>query len=298
MSVLPRRVTALYCQTWTLLGPFQMWILLLSVLCAVDSTLSVPVAGSWEFLQMSNAAAASGRRSADQDQVSELSTGRERHIPHPSSLPHEDILQARKKRQGLQTTLGQHPVTPAGYEGLFSSQYPWAIVWGPTVAFEEDVDPSSADAGPFHPDYRSVPRHGAITPFSDSRPRHRDRDMNLRESPATHQPFLFGPRTEGADPQLYVTISISIVIVLVATGIILKFCWDRNQKRRPHSVQQNSLQQEESQQPLTDLSPGSSFSPYSDSPPWDTPESEGEAAFRGAKNSETVNKSARFQWNR
>ncbi|XP_030042726.1 PILR alpha-associated neural protein [Microcaecilia unicolor] len=252
---------------------------------------------------MSNAAAASGRRSTNQDQGPELSTGllwmQEHNIRHPSSIPHEETLQARKKRQGLRTTLGQHPVTPAGYEGLSSSQYPWAIVWGPTVADEEDVDPSSADAGSFHPDYRSVPRHGAITSFPDSRSRHRDSDMNLRESPATHQPFLFGPRTEGADPQLYVTISISIIIVLVATGIILKFCWDRNQKRRPHSVQQNSLQQEESQQPLTDLSPGSitSFSPYSDSPR-DTPESEGAPALRGAIKSETITNNTGFQWNR
>lgn len=77
----------------------------------------------------------------------------------------------------------------------------------------------------------------------------------LGEAPATLRPFLFGSHGEGVDPQLYVTITISIIIVLVATGIIFKFCWDRSQKRRRPSGQQGALRQEESQQPLTDLSP-------------------------------------------
>ncbi|XP_029437147.1 PILR alpha-associated neural protein [Rhinatrema bivittatum] len=259
-------------------------------------TLSAPVASFQGFLHTSSAAATSGRSRTVQGRPLELSTGplweQKWHIAHSSSL------QARRKRQGLRPAPGQHPVTPAGYEeGLPSSQYPWAIMWGPTVADEEDVDPSSADTGSFHPDYRSVLRHGTITPLPDSHPRHQGDDVNLRETPATLQPFLFGPRTEGADPQLYVTISISIIIVLVATGIILKFCWDRNQKRRPHSVQQNPLHQEESQQPLTDLSPGSiaGFSPYSDSPR-DTPENEGAPALRGGIKSEPIGSSGAFHW--
>uniref|UniRef100_A0A287CXX3 PILR alpha associated neural protein n=1 Tax=Ictidomys tridecemlineatus TaxID=43179 RepID=A0A287CXX3_ICTTR len=44
----------------------------------------------------------------------------------------------------------------------------------------------------------------------------------LGETPATLRPFLWG-HGEGVDPQLYVTITISIIIVLVATGIIFKF---------------------------------------------------------------------------
>lgn len=43
--------------------------------------------------------------------------------------------------------------------------------------------------------------------------------------------------------------------------------WDRNQKRRRHSGQQSGGRQQESQQPLTDLSPTavSILGPYSDS---------------------------------
>lgn len=36
-------------------------------------------------------------------------------------------------------------------------------------------------------------------------------------------PKTFFPPKSGVDPQLYVTITISIIIVLVATGIIFKF---------------------------------------------------------------------------
>lgn len=36
-------------------------------------------------------------------------------------------------------------------------------------------------------------------------------------------PKTFFPPQSGVDPQLYVTITISIIIVLVATGIIFKF---------------------------------------------------------------------------
>ncbi|XP_008117501.1 PILR alpha-associated neural protein isoform X1 [Anolis carolinensis] len=171
---------------------------------------------------------------------------------------------ARLRRQAQ----GSRPATPSGFEdGLSSSQYPWAIVWGPTISVEDGGDANSANPG-FPPlDYTFVSSSGMATAQPNSHSLLHNEGLNLRQTPATLRPFLFGPRGEGVDPQLYVTITISVIIVLVAMGIILKFCWDRNQKRRHHSSQQSGLQQQGSQQPLTDLSPTtvSILGPYSDS---------------------------------
>ncbi|CAJ0965612.1 unnamed protein product [Ranitomeya imitator] len=49
------------------------------------------------------------------------------------------------------------------------------------------------------------------------------RGLDLRGVPTTLRPHGFAPQDEGTDPQLYVTIVISVVIVFVATGIIIKF---------------------------------------------------------------------------
>lgn len=165
------------------------------------------------------------------------------------------------------------PATPSGFEdGMPSSQYPWAIVWGPTVSDEDGGDTNSANPG-FPPlGYTFVSPHGMATAQPNSHSLLHNAGLNLRETPATLRPFLFGPRGEGksalcflhppvpcrsssfckthqepphvlllsgdqrewpsqlsllclagVDPQLYVTITISIIIVLVATGIIFKF---------------------------------------------------------------------------
>ncbi|XP_071619771.1 PILR alpha-associated neural protein isoform X1 [Heliangelus exortis] len=203
----------------------------------------------------------------------------------------------RLRRQAL----GARPATPSGFEdGMPSSQYPWAIVWGPTVSDEDGGDTNSANPG-FPPlGYTFVSPHGMATAQPNSHSLLHNAGLNLRETPATLRPFLFGPRGEGVDPQLYVTITISIIIVLVATGIIFKFCWDRNQKRRRHSGQQSSARQQESQQPLTDLSPTtvSILGPYSDSL---APTPEAEESRHGHEGVEKLGghgKSTAFQLNR
>ncbi|XP_025946028.1 PILR alpha-associated neural protein [Apteryx rowi] len=255
----------------------------------------------------------------------------------------------RLRRQAV----GARPATPSGFEdGMPSSQYPWAIVWGPTVSDEDGGDTNSANPG-FPPlGYTFVSPHGMATAQPNSRSLLHNAGLNLRETPATLRPFLFGPRGEGksvlcffcphpyrgssfckkkkcpsrrlplcccspgidvsltfplsllrltgVDPQLYVTITISIIIVLVATGIIFKFCWDRNQKRRRHSGQQSGGRQQESQQPLTDLSPTtvSILGPYSDSL---APTPEAEECRQGQEGMEKLGghgKSTAFQLNR
>ncbi|NXA86473.1 PIANP protein, partial [Melanocharis versteri] len=199
---------------------------------------------------------------------------------------------------------GARPATPSGFEdGMPSSQYPWAIVWGPTVSDEDGGDTNSANPG-FPPlGYTFVSPHGMATAQPNSHSLLHNApsaSLNLRETPATLRPFLFGPRGEGVDPQLYVTITISIIIVLVATGIIFKFCWDRNQKRRRHSGQQSSGRQQDSQQPLTDLSPTtvSILGPYGDPL---TPTPEAEESRQGQEGAEKLGghgKNAAFQLNR
>ncbi|NWU54092.1 PIANP protein, partial [Dromas ardeola] len=186
------------------------------------------------------------------------------------------------------------------HDGMPSSQYPWAIVWGPTVSDEDGGDANSANPG-FPPlGYTFVSPHGMATAQPNSHSLLHNAGLNLRETPATLRPFLFGPRGEGVDPQLYVTITISIIIVLVATGIIFKFCWDRNQKRRRHSGQQSGGRQQESQQPLTDLSPTtvSILGPYGDSL---SPTPEAEESRQGQEGVEKLGghgKNTAFQLNR
>ncbi|KAM4788195.1 PILR alpha-associated neural protein isoform 1-T3 [Cyanocitta cristata] len=223
-----------------------------------------------------------------------------------SALPRQRALAARGAelrhvvRLRRQAT-GARPATPSGFEdGMPSSQYPWAIVWGPTVSDEDGGDTNSANPG-FPPlGYTFVSPHGMATAQPNSHSLLHNAGLNLRETPATLRPFLFGPRGEGVDPQLYVTITISIIIVLVATGIIVKFCWDRNQKRRRHSGQQSSGRQQDSQQPLTDLSPTtvSILGPYGDPL---APAPEAEESRQGQEGAEKLGghgKNAAFQLNR
>lgn len=93
---------------------------------------------------------------------------------------------------------GARPATPSGFEdGLPSSQYPWAIVWGPTVSDEDGGDTNSANPG-FPPlGYTFVSPHGMATAQPNSHSLLHNAGLNLRETPATLRPFLFGPRGEG-----------------------------------------------------------------------------------------------------
>ncbi|NXU54261.1 PIANP protein, partial [Turnix velox] len=234
------------------------------------------------------------RTSPPQERDSRLALPRQRALaPRGSERRHV----VRLRRQAV----GARPATPSGFEdGMPSSQYPWAIVWGPTVSDEDGGDANSANPG-FPPlGYTFVSPHGMATAQPNSHSLLHNAGLNLRETPATLRPFLFGHRGEGVDPQLYVTITISIIIVLVATGIIFKFCWDRNQKRRRHSGQQSGVRQQESQQPLTDLSPTtvSILGPYGDSL---VPTTEAEDSRKGQEGVEKLGghgKNTAFQLNR
>lgn len=91
------------------------------------------------------------------------------------------------------------PATPSGFEeGPPSSQYPWAIVWGPTVSREDGGDPNSANPGFLPLDYGFAAPHGLATPHPNSDSMRGDGDgLILRETPATLRPLLFGGHGEG-----------------------------------------------------------------------------------------------------
>ncbi|XP_062896334.1 PILR alpha-associated neural protein-like [Mobula hypostoma] len=76
--------------------------------------------------------------------------------------------------------------------------YPWAIVWGPTES-------GSAEGRPGE--------------------RRRRRRRTTGRSSSSHCPEV------DTDPQIYVTLIISCIIVLSAVGILLKFVWDRHKQR-------------------------------------------------------------------
>ncbi|NWT27701.1 PIANP protein, partial [Cardinalis cardinalis] len=292
----------------------QLWHLLLVVL-------AVPPPGTWSLRSRGPAAPRPlctrrspsaprsiciWERTSQPERDSRSDSGSDSRSDSRSAVPRQRALPTRGaelrhvvrlRRQAA----GARPATPSGFEdGMPSSQYPWAIVWGPTVSDEDGGDTNSANPG-FPPlGYTFVSPHGMATAQPNSHSLLHNAGLNLRETPATLRPFLFGPRGEGVDPQLYVTITISIIIVLVATGIIFKFCWDRNQKRRRHSGQQSSGRQQESQQPLTDLSPTtvSILGPYSDPL---TPTPEAEESRQGQEGAEKLGgpgKNAAFQLNR
>ncbi|XP_054858985.1 PILR alpha-associated neural protein [Eublepharis macularius] len=217
--------------------------------------------------------------------------------PIPKGAERRGTMRLRRQAQG------SRPATPSGFEDVqSSSQYPWAIVWGPTISVEDGGDPNSANPGLLPPlGYTFVSSSGMVTAQPNSHSLRHNKGFNLHQTPATLPPFLFGPRGEGVDPQLYVTITISVIIALVAMAIILKFCWDRNQKRRRHSSQQSGPQQQQgSQQPLTDLSPAafSILGPCGDSQTPPPEMTEAGQVLEGLDKLEGMGKTSAFQLNR
>ncbi|XP_018408734.1 PREDICTED: PILR alpha-associated neural protein [Nanorana parkeri] len=167
------------------------------------------------------------------------------YFPHRNTQhPHQQSVPTRGKRQSEASSL----LFPAALEGaVLPSQYPWAILWGPTVSDEEGAQSSaSSTPRPYYHHEWGLLEHGEPA-----------RGLDLKGVPTTLRPHGFPPLQEGTDPQLYVTIVISVLIVLVATGIIIKFCCERRQKRRRNRNERCALPEEGSLQPLTDLSPDS-----------------------------------------
>ncbi|KAM8924725.1 PILR alpha-associated neural protein [Pelodytes ibericus] len=166
------------------------------------------------------------------------------YLPHRSTQrPHLFHITRRGKRQSPAASL----LFPSALEGAVApSQYPWAILWGPTVSEEDGAALSSAS---------STTRPGFY--FEGGFKMHEEpaRGLDLRGAPTTLRPPNYSPNDEGTDPQLYVTIIISVLIVLVASGIIIKFCCERRQRRRRHHTDRCPLPEEGSLQPLTELSP-------------------------------------------
>lgn len=112
--------------------------------------------------------------------------------PIPKGAERRSVVRLRRQAQG------SRPATPSGLEdGLSSSQYPWAIVWGPTISVEDGGDPNSANPGLPPLGYTFVSSSGMATVQPNSHSLLQNEGLNLRQTPATLRPFLFGPPGEG-----------------------------------------------------------------------------------------------------
>uniref|UniRef100_A0A8C5J2P3 PILR alpha associated neural protein n=1 Tax=Junco hyemalis TaxID=40217 RepID=A0A8C5J2P3_JUNHY len=185
----------------------QLWHLLLVVL-------AVPPPGTWSLRSRGPAAprplctrrSPSAPRSIciwertsqpERDSRSDSGSDSRSAVPRQRAMPARGAELRHVVRLRRQAA-GARPATPSGFEdGMPSSQYPWAIVWGPTVSDEDGGDTNSANPG-FPPlGYTFVSPHGMATAQPNSHSLLHNAGLNLRETPATLRPFLFGPRGEG-----------------------------------------------------------------------------------------------------
>lgn len=122
--------------------------------------------------------------------------------PHATSLRRRSLIpkgaEVRSMVRLRRQAQGTRPATPSGFEdGPSSSQYPWPIVWGPTISVDDGGDANSANPGfpPFG--YTFVSSNGMATVQPNSHSLLHNEGLNLRQTPATQRPFFFGSRGEG-----------------------------------------------------------------------------------------------------
>ncbi|KAG2469693.1 SCONB ligase, partial [Polypterus senegalus] len=153
-------------------------------------------------------------------------------------------------------------------EDVEEEEVPWAIDWGPTQPPEDDTGDVPAhelrhrqqNQQLHHPHYRPHFHNTATPPQDDSlgpneRGRGGEREKSGGHGVVTLETELSEKETEAVDPQFYVTIIISTLLVLIAATITAKLCYDHRGKRRAplsHSLTlSRTLISEESRQALT-----------------------------------------------
>ncbi|KAM4609577.1 PILR alpha-associated neural protein [Discoglossus pictus] len=139
-------------------------------------------------------------------QIQNLSPGGTSFPPRYTQHRHNHLGAKRSKRQSS-SPQQLFPAVPKGVAP--PSQYPWAIVWDPTVS-DEDWGILGSDSSTLRPSFHLEKEEPA-------------RGLDLRGVPTTLRPPYYPPEEKGTDPQLYVTTVISVIIVLTATGIVIKF---------------------------------------------------------------------------
>ncbi|XP_028665745.1 PILR alpha-associated neural protein [Erpetoichthys calabaricus] len=175
-----------------------------------------------------------------------------------SKTRQETASQQRGRRQALRPL----PLTSSA-----PPTAPWAIDWGPTQLPEDDTGDVPAEMRHrqqnqqlHHPHYRPHFHNTATPPQDDAlgpneRGRGGEREKSGGHGVVTLVTELSEKETEAVDPQFYVTIIISTLLVLIAATITAKLCYDHRGKRRAplsHSLTlSRTLISEESRQALT-----------------------------------------------
>ncbi|XP_033898458.3 PILR alpha-associated neural protein [Acipenser ruthenus] len=170
----------------------------------------------------------------------------------------KQMLRVRGRRQAAQLLplTSQAPPT-----------YPWAIDWGPTLLPEETSDfLSTQEAGQSQQQrHHQRPEQATPTqrPVESERGEERGRERGREGDLATLETDLYETEPEAVDPQFYVTVTISTLLILIAAAITAKLCYDHSRSPPPLSHRSvaapgslslslsRSLVSEESRQALT-----------------------------------------------
>ncbi|MGH0125900.1 UNVERIFIED_CONTAM: hypothetical protein FKN15_026449 [Acipenser sinensis] len=199
------------------------------------------------------------RRQGVMDRVGERRLAENRLNYRGSLLPasQKQMLRVRGRRQAAQVLplTSQAPPT-----------YPWAIDWGPTLLPEETSDFLSTQEAGQSQQQRHHQRPGQATPtqqpVESERGEERGREKGKEGDVATLESDLYETEPEAVDPQFYVTVTISTLLILIAAAITAKLCYDHSRSpplshrsvAAPGSLSlslSHSLVSEESRQALT-----------------------------------------------
>ncbi|KAK6477398.1 PILR alpha-associated neural protein isoform X1 [Huso huso] len=142
----------------------------------------------------------------------------------------KQMLRVRGRRQAAQLLplTSQAPPT-----------YPWAIDWGPTLLPEETSDfLSTQEAGQSQQQrHHQRPEQATPTqrPVESERGEERGRERGREGDVATLETDLYETEPEAVDPQFYVTVTISTLLILIAAAITAKLCYDHSRSPPPLS---------------------------------------------------------------
>ncbi|XP_035498744.1 PILR alpha-associated neural protein [Scophthalmus maximus] len=115
----------------------------------------------------------------------------------------------------------------------------WAVVWGPTQPLEDETYHflSSQETDPRHHHGGQQEASTATSedwPYPDASMQPREETpLESREPEGVEDGGTEAEETEEVDPQFYVTVIISSLLILTAVVIIAKLCYDRSCSQHP-----------------------------------------------------------------
>ncbi|XP_041123657.1 PILR alpha-associated neural protein [Polyodon spathula] len=170
------------------------------------------------------------RRQGVMDRTGERRVAEERLSYRGSLIPasQKQMLRVRGRRQAVQLPplTSQAPPT-----------YPWAIDWGPTLIPEETNDFLSTPEEGHSQQQRHRQRPEQATPtqrlVESERGEEQGSERQREGDVATLETDLYETEPEAVDPQFYVTVTISTLLILIAAAITAKLCYDHSRSPPP-----------------------------------------------------------------